>query len=76
MPSQGQLELSTSPIASGRTSYRNRRSFQLDLRTPKGVSLFKRLLGEADVMLDNFTPRVLPNLGIELRTDWRPRTRG
>ena len=46
-------------------NFRNRRSFQLDLRTPKGVELFKRLLAEADVMLDNFTPRVLPKLGLD-----------
>ncbi len=45
--------------------YRNRRSVQLDLKTPKGVELFKGLLQEADVMIDNFTPRVLPNFGLD-----------
>ena len=59
----GQLD-PTSPLVWENT-LRNRRSFQLDLRTPKGVELFKRLLGEADVMLDNFTPRTLPNLGLD-----------
>ena len=45
--------------------HRNRRSVQLDLRTPKGVELFKRLLSTADVMIDNFTPRALANLGLK-----------
>lgn len=45
-------------------TFRNRRSVQLDLKTPKGVELFKGLLGTADVMIDNFTPRVLPNFGL------------
>ena len=45
-------------------TFRNRRSVQLDLKTRKGVELFKVLLREADVMIDNYTPRVLPNLGL------------
>ena len=45
--------------------HRNRRSVHLDLRTPKGVELFKRLLSTADVMVDNFTPRALANLGLK-----------
>ncbi len=45
--------------------HRNRRSVQLDLRTPKGVELLKGLLATADVLIDNFTPRVLPNFGLD-----------
>ena len=45
-------------------TFRNRRSVQLDLKTPKGVELFKGLLRTADVMIDNFTPRVMPNFGL------------
>ena len=45
--------------------HRNRRSVQLDLRTAKGVQLLKGLLRNADVMIDNFTPRVMPNFGLD-----------
>ena len=44
--------------------HRNRRSIHLDLSSESGVQLFKRLLATADVMLDNFTPRVMPNFGL------------
>lgn len=53
----------TDPIA-WEGIHRNRRSVQIDLRTSRGVELLKDLLGSADVMIDNFTPRVLPNLGL------------
>ena len=46
------------------TNFRNRRSVQLDLRTPGGVKLLKGLLATADVMIDNYTPRVMPNFGL------------
>ncbi len=45
--------------------YRNRRSVKLDLRKPCAVELFKGLLREADVLVDNFTPEVLPRFGLD-----------
>ena len=45
--------------------YRNRRSLALDLQRPEGAALFRRLLAVADVLIDNFSPRVLPSLGLD-----------
>ena len=42
----------------------NKRSVTLDLATPAGIDVFKRLLVHADVVAENFSPRVLGNLGI------------
>ena len=43
---------------------RNKRSVSLDLATERGRELFLRLVADADLVLENFTPRVLDNLGL------------
>jgi crotonobetainyl-CoA:carnitine CoA-transferase CaiB-like acyl-CoA transferase len=43
----------------------NKRCVTLDLQTPEGLAVFKRLLPHADFVAENFTPRVLGNLGID-----------
>jgi crotonobetainyl-CoA:carnitine CoA-transferase CaiB-like acyl-CoA transferase len=43
---------------------RGKRSLTLDLGTTRGRELLIRLVGECDVLLDNFTPRVLPKWGL------------
>jgi crotonobetainyl-CoA:carnitine CoA-transferase CaiB-like acyl-CoA transferase len=40
------------------------RAITLDLDRPEGVELAKRLVAEADVVLDNFSPRVLDGFGL------------
>ena len=45
--------------------YRNRRSLALDFRRPEAVGLFRRLCEVADVVIDNFAPRVMPRLGLD-----------
>ncbi|TAK75272.1 MAG: CoA transferase [Dehalococcoidia bacterium] len=42
----------------------NKRCITLDLGTPDGLSIFKRLLPFADFVAENFSPRVLDNFGI------------
>ena len=42
----------------------NKQSITLDLQTPDGMGIFKRLVPEADFVAENFSPRVLGNLGI------------
>jgi crotonobetainyl-CoA:carnitine CoA-transferase CaiB-like acyl-CoA transferase len=42
-----------------------KRTATLDLGTPEGVDVFKRLLPHADIVAENFSPRVLGNLGID-----------
>ncbi|GAA5050850.1 crotonobetainyl-CoA:carnitine CoA-transferase CaiB-like acyl-CoA transferase [Thermocatellispora tengchongensis] len=43
----------------------NKRSLTLDLSHPEGLALLKRLLAGADVLLENFAPRVLPGFGLD-----------
>jgi len=47
---------------------RNRRSITLNLKTPEGVALLKRLAERADVLLENFRPDVKHRLGIDYET--------
>jgi crotonobetainyl-CoA:carnitine CoA-transferase CaiB-like acyl-CoA transferase len=42
----------------------NKRAITLDLSRPRGLELFKRLVPAFDLVAENFTPRVLANLGI------------
>jgi formyl-CoA transferase len=44
---------------------RNKRGMTLNLKEPKGLSLFKRLVGTADVVVENFRPDVKHKLGID-----------
>ena len=43
----------------------NKRSLTLDLSSPRGLELFDRLLPHFDVVISNYSNRVLPNLGID-----------
>jgi len=47
---------------------RNKRSLTLNLKAPEGVSIFKRLAERADVVVENFRPRVKHRLGIDYET--------
>ena len=43
---------------------RDRRSLALDLATPPGAATVRRLIAEADVVVENFLPRHLVSLGL------------
>jgi len=43
---------------------RNKLSITLDLSCPEGRELALRLVGMSDVVMENFTPRVMPNWGL------------
>jgi crotonobetainyl-CoA:carnitine CoA-transferase CaiB-like acyl-CoA transferase len=48
--------------------HRNKRSMTLDLKAPEGLAVFKRMVKEADVVVENFRPGVKKRLGIDYRT--------
>jgi benzylsuccinate CoA-transferase BbsF subunit len=44
---------------------RNRRSITLNLASAEGAELFKALVGQSDVLLENFSPRAMRKLGLD-----------
>src|SRR6478609_2350968 len=49
---------------------RNKRSITLNLRTPEGKDVLRKLIATADVVLDNFRPGVMDKIGFS-RDDLR-----
>ena len=45
-------------------AHRNQRSLTLDLKQPEGIEVAKRLIAEADVLVQNFRPGVMARLGL------------
>jgi len=43
---------------------RNKKSITLDLRKPEGATLFKRLIADTDVLVENFQPGTLEKWGL------------
>ena len=57
------------PFRNGESSYfmslnRGKRSITLNLKTPEGVEVFKKLCREADVVVENLLPGVMDRLGV------------
>ena len=53
----------------------NKRSVTLDLQTEDGIGLIKTLVSQADVVIENFSPRVMDQfgLGADVLLDLNPR---
>ena len=45
---------------------RNKRSVAVDLKTPKGVAAIRRLVAGSDVLIENFRPGLMADLGLPL----------
>jgi crotonobetainyl-CoA:carnitine CoA-transferase CaiB-like acyl-CoA transferase len=43
---------------------RNKRGITLNLADPRGTAILKRLVAGADVLIENYTPRVMDNFGL------------
>src|SRR5918997_3907257 len=45
--------------------HRNKRSLTLDLKAPEGIEIFRKLVRDADVVVENYRPDVKTRLGID-----------
>ncbi|WP_124077241.1 CaiB/BaiF CoA transferase family protein [Pigmentiphaga humi] len=45
---------------------RSKRSIAVDLKSPAGLDLVRRLIGQADVVVENFRPGVLARIGLDV----------
>jgi crotonobetainyl-CoA:carnitine CoA-transferase CaiB-like acyl-CoA transferase len=45
--------------------HRNKRAMTLDLKTPRGLALFRRMAEKADIVVENFRPDVKERLGVD-----------
>jgi crotonobetainyl-CoA:carnitine CoA-transferase CaiB-like acyl-CoA transferase len=54
---------------------RNKRSVAVDLKQPEGLALARRLIAEADVVVENFRPGVTARIGLDIKalTEAHPR---
>jgi formyl-CoA transferase/CoA:oxalate CoA-transferase len=62
-PWVGEVETGTRTAAYFLAVNRNKRAIRLDLKTADGVDVLRRLLGDADVLVENFRPGTLARLG-------------
>lgn len=68
-PATGDDSRSYGPFLDGRSLYfarvnRGKQSVVVDLKTPEGADLVRRLAARADVVVENFRPGVLDRLGL------------
>src|SRR3954451_19795132 len=57
------------PFAGGESAYflsvnRNKKSITIDLKSPDGVAILRRLAINADVLIENFRPGTMERLGL------------
>jgi len=46
----------------------SKRGVTLNLKTQQGVQIFKELVADADLLVENYSPRVMPSLGLDYET--------
>jgi crotonobetainyl-CoA:carnitine CoA-transferase CaiB-like acyl-CoA transferase len=61
------------PFQNGQSHYyialnRNKKSISLDLKSPEGIKIAKRLARRSDILLENFRPGVMKRLGLDFDT--------
>jgi len=69
-PGRGDSFRYVSPLVKTQSSYfhianRNKRGMSLNLKTPEGLAVLKRMAKDADVLLENFRPGALGKMGLD-----------
>ncbi|HZY10322.1 MAG TPA: CoA transferase, partial [Bacteroidota bacterium] len=64
LPKYNQMLMGTSFLAQNA----NKKSVTLNLKTPEGKEIFKKLVKTADIVVENFRPDVMPRLGLSHHT--------
>jgi crotonobetainyl-CoA:carnitine CoA-transferase CaiB-like acyl-CoA transferase len=69
-PNGGDQVRQSAPLIDGEGSAfmrlnRNKRSIALDLKTEKGKQIFRKLIGTADVVVENLRPGTMKDLGLD-----------
>ena len=72
-PGRGENSRGFAPFVAGESLYtmvfnRNKRSLALDLRSDDGKTLFRDLLAQADVLVENYVPGTLEKMGFDWDT--------
>ncbi len=63
-----QADFSARHEADFQNLHRNKRAITLDLKSPDGVAILKRMVERADILVENFRPDVKHRLGIDYET--------
>ncbi|MCF8049441.1 MAG: CoA transferase [Desulfarculaceae bacterium] len=68
-PGMGDGLRNSPPLQNGESSYyfcanRNKKCIAVDLKKPEGIELIKGMLGQFDVVVENFRPGVMDRLGL------------
>ncbi len=71
----GERELDSDWSVSQLNRARNKQSVGINLKDPDGVAVFKQLVMQADILVENFSDGVTSRLGIDYPTvhEWNPR---
>lgn len=70
VPGGGDAIRTTAPLTEGQESYRfvslnrGKRGITLNLQSEEGQRIFKELVGKCDILVENFTPGVMEDLGL------------
>ncbi|OWT66456.1 CoA transferase [Candidimonas nitroreducens] len=76
LPGAGDTYRNLPPFKDGKSLWwkvtnRNKKMMSLDVRKPEGLELFKRMLPNFDVVIENFRPGTLDKWGLDLGTLWK-----
>ncbi|MPZ99245.1 MAG: CoA transferase [Dehalococcoidia bacterium] len=68
-PPYGDVSRTTGPLVDGESGYffsvnRGKRSISVDLKSEEGRALFRDLVREVDILVENFTPGAMAGLGL------------